>query len=240
MRFATSLASSVSAYSAPIRNSAMPAAARPHTRVDHLFASSAARLDLWRELNAAAQNWLANARSGKPNAGRAPVEAALEEVRPLEDYFAYPGPRLMKTLRERIADVDAMGVARMVQRLSGALLSGSYRYDTGQWDTADDSTATIADRLPLGADGGGEARRPYFETLFVTPAPAATLSQVANEIARLRRSGDTMIYEPVLVGSFEDALLAVILNGKIEAVVIYDGVPVPSRHESSLLRDFLA
>ena len=30
-----------------------------------------------------------------------------------------------------------------------------------------------------------------------------------------------MIYEPVLVGSLEDALLATILNGKIEAVVIY-------------------
>ena len=30
-----------------------------------------------------------------------------------------------------------------------------------------------------------------------------------------------MIYEPVLVGSVEDALIATIMNGKIEAVVIY-------------------
>ena len=49
-----------------------------------------------------------------------------------------------------------------------------------------------------------------------------------------------MIYEPVLVGSVEDALLGVILNGKIEAVVIFDGIPVPSQHDVPLLRDLLA
>ena len=49
-----------------------------------------------------------------------------------------------------------------------------------------------------------------------------------------------MIYEPVLVGSVEDALIATIMNGKIEAVVIFDGIPVPSQHDVPLLRDLLA
>lgn len=86
---------------------------------------------------------------------------------------------------------------------------------------------------------GGEARRPYFETLFVTSAPAANLPRIAHEIRRLRRVDDAMIYEPVLVGSFEGAILGIVLNGKIEAVVIYDGIPIPSQHEVPLLRDFL-
>ncbi len=218
----------------------MPSTTRSQIGVDHVFQASAMRLDRWRELHAAAQSWAAGARAGKPGAGRAAVEAALAEVSPLEDFFAYPGPRLMKALKERITDGDSMGVARLVQRLSGALLSGSYRYDAGEWETADDVATAVADRLPLAADGGGDARRPYFEALFVTPAPAANLQKVAHEIGRLRRVADEMIYEPVLVGSVEDALLAVILNGKIEAVVIYDGIPIPSKHETSLLRGFLA
>ena len=218
----------------------MPTSTKAHIPVDRVFLASAARLDLWRELNAATQSWAADARGGKPGAGRTAVEAALAEVRPLEDSFAYPGPRLMKTLAERIAATDAIGVARLVQRLSGALLSGSYRYDTGQWDTTDDAATAVADRLPLARDGGGHGSRPYFETLFVTPAPAASQSQIAQEIGRLRRTEDAFIYEPVLVGSFEDACLAVILNGRIQAVVIYDGIPIPSKHETSLLRDFLA
>src|SRR5947207_10113957 len=139
--------------------------------LDHFFSSSAARLDRWRELNAKAQAWAADARSAKPGGGRAAVEAALAEVRPLEDFFAFPGLRLMKTLAERVASDDALGTGRLVRRMSGALLSGSYRNDAGEWESSDDSTGSVPDRAPLVS--GGETRRPYFETLFVTAAPAA-------------------------------------------------------------------
>ncbi len=166
------------------------------------------------------------------------MEAALAEVRPLEDFFAFPGQRLMKTLAERIASDDASGTGRLVQRMSGALLSGSYRNDAGEWESTDDSGTSVQDRMPLVA-GGGEARRPYFETLFVTAAPAAHFPQIAQELRRLRRPEDPLIYEPVLVGSLEDAAMAIIMNGKIEAVVIYDGIPIPSQHNVPLLRDFL-
>lgn len=64
----------------------MPSTTHGSTRLDYFLLASAARLDLWRELNAAAQTWAAGARSGNPRAGRAPVEAALAEVRPLEDF----------------------------------------------------------------------------------------------------------------------------------------------------------
>jgi len=108
-------------------------------KVDNFFSSSSERLDRWRELNAKAQTWAAEARSGNQRGGRAAVEAALANVRALEDFFAYPGSRLLKTLAERIAADDARGAARLVRRISGALLSGSYRYESGQWDTSDES-----------------------------------------------------------------------------------------------------
>src|SRR5690242_14045529 len=207
-------------------------------KVDNFFSSSSERLDRWRELNAKAQTWAAEARSGNQRGGRAAVEAALANVRALEDFFAYPGSRLLKTLAERIAADDARGAARLVRRISGALLSGSYRYESGQWDSSEDDDST-PERLAQTFEGG-ESRRPYFETLFVTPAPANSAARVAHEIRRLRRVEDAMIYEPVLVGSVEDALLATILNGKIQAVVIYDGIPVPSQHDVPLLRDLLS
>ena len=212
---------------------------RTVAHLDHFFSTSAARLDRWRELNAKAQAWAADAQSGKARGGRATVESALVELHALEDFFAYPGPRLMKALAERISGDDALGVGRMVRRMSGALLSGSYRYDSGEWEAADDATDAPPERLSP-AFGGGESHRPYFETLFVTPAPAASRAKIAGELRRLRRAEDAMIYEPVLVGSVEDALLATIMNGKIEAVVIFDGIPVPSQHDVPLLRDLLA
>ena len=206
--------------------------------LDHFFSSSAARLDRWRELNAKAQTWAAEARSGKRGGGRAATEAALAEVRALEDFFAFPGVRLMKSLAERISGDDALGVGRLARRISGALLSGSYRYDSGEWESSDEDSGNVPDRLPFDTSGG--THRPYFETLIVSPEPAANFAKIAQEIRRLRRVEDPMIYEPVLVGSFEDAIVATIMNGKIEAVVIYDGIPVPSQHDVPLVRDFLA
>jgi len=217
----------------------MPSVTAGTPQLDHFFSSSAARLDRWRELNARAQTWAAQAKSGKPAGGRAAVEAALVELNALEDFFAYPGPRLMKALAERISSDDALGVGRMVRRISGALLSGSYRYDGGEWEMSDEAVDSPPERQSP-TFSGGDSHRPYFETLFVTPAPAASRAKTAGELRRLRRTEDAMVYEPVLVGSVEDALLATILNGKIEAVVIFDGIPVPSQHDVPLLRDLLA
>lgn len=207
--------------------------------LDHLFSISAARLDRWRELNAKAQTWAAEMRSGKGAGGAGPVQEALNALRPMESYFAYPGVQLLRTLDDRIADGDAIGAARLVLRMSNALLSGTYRYDEGEWDAAEDSASQGADRTPPGLAGSLE-RRPYFEALFVSPAPPARTAAISREIRELRRHDDTMVYEPVMVGSVEDALLATILNGKLEAVVIYDGIPIPSKHDASLLRDYLS
>ena len=73
----------------------------------------------------------AEARAGRPREGRAEVEATLAEVRPLEDFFAYPGHRLLKALAERVAADDAMGAGRLVRRISGA--SAESRAESVRW-----------------------------------------------------------------------------------------------------------
>ena len=55
--------------------------------------------------------------------------------------------------------------------------------------------------------GRSEAHQPYFEVLVVTGAPSARWPALAAEWRRLRRAQDAFIYEPVFVGSFEDAFV---------------------------------
>lgn len=216
----------------------MTSEANGSQHLDHLFSNSAARLDWWRDLNAKAQAWSAEARSGNSGLAGAPVKEALARLRPLENYFAYPGAQLLRALDDRIAEGDAMGTARLIVRISNALLSGSYRYDSGEWESSDEMSSDGQDRLPPGL-GAGAPRRPYFEALFVHPISVARSAGLCQEIRQLRQPDDGLIYEPVLVESFEDALLATILNGKLEAVVIYDGIPISSKHDTPLLRTFL-
>ena len=76
--------------------------------------------------------------------------------------------------------------------------------------------------------------------LFVTPTPPSRWAAHAQQIRKLRRPEDEFVYEPVFVGSFEDAALAVILNTNLESVVIYDGFPYESSRDVPLLKNLLS
>src|SRR6185369_6595609 len=49
----------------------------------------------------------------------------------------------------------------------------------------------------------------------------------------------SFIYEPIFVGSFEDAVCAAALNPSIISVVLAEGFPYRSRHDAPVLRSVL-
>ncbi len=209
-------------------------------RVDQFFTVAEARFDRWRALLESARAWESSAqaqRTSQIDSHRASVSTKIGELRQWEDFFAYPGPRLLRVLDERIASDDAKGTARLVQAISAALLTHSYRTNMADWETDEEGPAGVGERLPAGEDVA--AHRPYFEVLMVTPARPALWPEIAQEFRKIRRSQDKFIYEQVFVGAFEDAILGVILNGSLEAVVIYDSIPFVSTHNSPVLREFL-
>jgi len=107
-------------------------------RLDHFFSAVAARLDLWRDVSRAAQAWGANPAS-RVNAGlQAACNEALTALLPLEDFQAYPGARVLNAIKQRVAGGDAMGTARLVQHVSSALMSKSYRSDAGEFEAEDE------------------------------------------------------------------------------------------------------
>jgi arginine decarboxylase len=87
--------------------------------------------------------------------------------------------------------------------------------------------------------GRGQARRPYFEILYVSPADRGMWPDIRDTFRKLRRSEDEFVYEPVVVESFEDAVLAVVFNDNLQAVVISDGFAYPSQHTVPVLPDIL-
>ena len=83
--------------------------------------------------------------------------------------------------------------------------------------------------------GQHTARRPYFETLIVTGLSSGKWPALATEWRKLRRPVDAFVYEPVIVGSLEDAFCATMLNPNIAAVVINEGFTLRSRHDAPVL-----
>src|SRR6267143_2082154 len=86
-------------------------------------------------------------------------------------------------------------------------------------------------------EGAASQQRPENEKYQAVVS--ASVAELRQWLRKLRRPQDKFIYEPVFVGSFEDAVLATILNGSLEAVMIYEGIPFASSHHSPVLREVL-
>jgi arginine decarboxylase len=214
------------------------ASSRPLTLSD-FFAAAYERSDCWAQMSIAARAWAAAQSRGQPtDALRDEAAGMLDRLAPLEEFWAYPGRRQMHVLHERLAADDAPGVARLARELSAAMASGAYRHDPAAWDPSVEADISAADFMPPSLAPGVQ-HRPYFEVLGVTATDPEHWERGADEMRKLRRHEDPFVYELVQTGSFEDALLAVIFNGGLQAVVIQDGFPFRSRHDMSQVRDYL-
>src|SRR5438309_2034031 len=202
---------------------------RQSVRIDEFFTGPGARSDQWRNLVELAEAW------AKGSATRAKFDGALAEMSATEEFHAYPGPKLIGALRDHAAANDADATASLARRIIRALLTRSFRQSADDWEVHEEGGGPAADVLPP-ALGRTDANRPYFEILIVTGAPAARWPALSAEWRRLRRALDPFIYEPVFVGSFEDAFCATILNADLAAVVIHEGFPFRSRHDAPILR----
>src|SRR4029077_3934299 len=190
------------------------AAKASEVRVDQFFTGAEARFDRWRSLLQAGRAWEGAINQQRPEKEKyqAAVSASFAELLQWEDFFAYPGQVLLRTLNERISAGDAGGTTRLVQSFSTALLTHSYRTNSTAWEREDQSPIGFSERVP-GAGEETAPHRPYFEVLVVSPARPSARADLAQELRKLRRPEDKFIYEAVFVASFEDAVLATIFNG---------------------------
>ncbi|MDR7098287.1 arginine decarboxylase [Lysobacter niabensis] len=204
-----------------------------------VFAAASARAGLWRHLNAMARAWAGAAGAGSRSSElHGKTGRLLRAISRFEYCWAYPGQRLLESIRAAHESGDAATFSRLVQKVSGALLSGDYRQHESAWQAGAEGEASLLDVLPPDTDGGPLAR-PYFEVLFVTPGDPSGWQRSADDMRRMRRSDDQFVYSPVHVGSFEDAALATMLNTTLQAVVIIDGFGYETAHDIPDLEAFL-
>ncbi|MFZ4287579.1 decarboxylase [Variovorax sp. HJSM1_2] len=200
------------------------------------YAASEARVDEWRVLS----------RLAKSLDGRGPDAGALSEIQhrmrllqPIEDLHAYPGAALLEQVVDRLKRGEWAAFHRMVTRISSALLTNAYREDLAAWALDDETETVVGDVLPP-AQSHAQTRRPYFEVLVVSPMAPKQWSSLREMFRRLRRTEDEFIYEVVVVGSFEDAVLAANFNYNLQAVLISEGFTFDSEHDIPVLREMLA
>ncbi|WP_290652427.1 aminotransferase class I/II-fold pyridoxal phosphate-dependent enzyme [Aquisalimonas sp.] len=172
------------------------------------------------------------------------IEVKLTRLEIIEDYHAFPSRGDFRYLWDLFNKNDYSLLERVVKRLVRALISESYRRrhidlseidgDSEELDTRD----SLA-QLRRGSPASSSLAQPYFELLIVDAMSPQEEEVVKEAFYRVRRSEDRFIYDVVTVRSFEDALIAILINPNIQACLIRYEFPYQSKYNLRALRSFL-
>ena len=192
-----------------------------------------ARSDAWSRLEEASRQLAGTAVSGQPDSGLiATTSGLLDALAPVEQYWAFPGPEVNRRMRDLFASASYGRFALLVARISRALVTESYRASTGSLPVDIDH-----EEDEPGEAHAGQAR-PYFEVLVVEPLTTAQEQALREEVHSWRRADDHFVYELVVVGSAEEAVIAARLNANLQACVIRRRFAPTAAQDLSSLADF--
>ncbi len=200
------------------------------------YNASQFRIDTWNELNIITQR-LADGRGRKDDKKKA--RSFLDDLAPVEMYWAFPGDQAFQQLYQLLYDDDYAALASTVSRCVSGLMSGLYRRMHINLGLGSGADAAEPEDIPDTQDERMR-RRPYFEVLIVDNISQGLQSHQRGELAAMRRDEDNYTYQPVFVPSFEDALIAVLLNVNIQAVVIRYDFQLRSKYQLLVLTRYLA
>src|SRR6184192_4125101 len=219
-----------------------PKAAKSPSRYSvGMFSAGDARCDRWQELAHAAQTLVAQVSSGSSTKETlATVETLLVPLSVIETFHAYPGEVMMSGLKDALSRSDYSTFSRITNRIAKAIITGSYRRSANAWKLGEEGETELNDRLMKDYFDTGDLTKPYFEVLIVSDDPTPEqVRQGRAELRQLRRPEDPFVYETVTVPSFEEGVIAVVMNADVQAVVIRDNFRFKSQFDAPLLRTYL-
>ncbi|MEO8284675.1 MAG: ornithine decarboxylase, partial [Pseudarthrobacter sp.] len=196
-----------------------------------------ARADAWEFLGYAFKQ-LTVGRPGGPSYSslQAQLRRTLGLLEAIELYWAVPGLAAVAQLRNHAGTGDhqaGMDLVAGIARLLPPAGTGS-----------DQRGSSSASREPTDADapiGSELPDRPRFEVLVIDDVTAEAAEALKAEMLAQRRSSDAFTYEVNVVPSYEDALVAVLLNPDIQACILRPGFRIRSaRPLGRDLKKFLA
>lgn len=129
-------------------------------------------------------------------------------------------------------------LAFSVHRVTRALTTGAYRRrhiplerDSLDKEEHDDEALLSPEARAL--------TKPYFEVLIVDSVSDQQERWLKTNVSQMRRLEDPFTYEAVVVPSLEDALIAVLFNHNIQAIVVRPGLVLKSKLDNEILHSFL-
>ncbi|TDO07235.1 arginine decarboxylase [Mycobacterium sp. BK086] len=163
----------------------------------------------------------------------------LSDLTPLEPYWAFPGSPQFARVQRLFAGGSYDKFAAVVTRINRALTTESYRAGHAENAGVEDQDMFPTDPRQLESQPTTHRDQPYFEVLVVEKMTDAQERALRKEVRSWRRPDDEFVYELVVVGSGDEALIAARLNVNLQAVVIRRRFSHQSTRDLSMLTEFV-
>ncbi|MEM6680278.1 MAG: ornithine decarboxylase, partial [Pseudomonadota bacterium] len=209
------------------------------TAIGDYYSAVQLRSDRWSHIKQLAAERAAGVPAKRAAALDKKLIAQFEVLEPIESYWAFPGLAAFNFMRRQLQLGHYDDLAVSVRRVVRALSTGAYRRRRITLAADDHDLEDVEDEQTQPLEARALAR-PYFETLIVDRVTDQQADWLKASLHRMRRQEDSFVYEPVIVPTLEDALIGILFNHNIQAVVVRSGLGRKSEHDLPILKKYLS
>ncbi len=202
----------------------------------HHFNVAQLRIDLWNRVRAQLLLFQKSVKKKEKITFKKEAIDLLDQLFIIESYFSFPGKKRIKYLIDAIKNEEFAFASKTASKLVRQLVSESYRSNPRMlYDDPDDENTGSESSEQTGRSG----TKHYFETVFVDDLSKLEEEALRLKVGELREHDENLVYDIIVQRSFQDALIAVLVNYNIQALVIRYAPSYRSDNIESLLKPFL-
>jgi arginine/lysine/ornithine decarboxylase len=162
------------------------------------------------------------------------VVELLKNLKGIDCFFAAPGKGRIRKLDNALAKHEYTSLSNLVAETTKQLVGDGYRSNPDFIDFDEHSIDSVEEHEQY-----NNIRKNHFEVLVVDDISEQEETALQYKLKALRTSNDKFTYSVVVQRSFQDALIALLFNHNIQAVVVRYAPPYLSKGISPLIRPYI-
>jgi len=214
-------------------------AVKKHFKAKHYFNIAQYRSDCWNNLRQAANQLQKSHENSKKTKNNEKDEVKLQEsidaLKLIERYFAYPGIDFIERLELIHQRKEYTALQHKISDIVRSLISESYRSNRSAADDEENRKHMLQEDMH-----SDRKKQNYFEVVFVDDLVDDDAEDLLHKFDAIKGLNEQFTYDVIVLSSFQDALIALLFNPNIQAMVIRSGIPYKSPEDLSKIKAFIS
>ncbi len=193
------------------------------------------RVDFWNKLKLETSE-LTRCHTGSANekAHKQKVKELLKDLKGVECFFASPGKERLRKLENAFISQEYASLSHTVLETTKQLVGDSSKSNLDFLDFDEQSMDSAEEH-----DQQNGARKNHFEVLFMDNISEQEEHKLKQSLRSLRTPNDKFTYGVVVQRTFQDALITLLFNYNIQAVVVRYAPPYHSKLSTPLIKPYI-